>query len=247
VGLVSASPSWSVVVLLFAMCLAGCTGGPAAQPRIADAPGSEGAKIYPTLAENPLPQPEPYVLQVGDELAIKFYTNPELNEDVKVRPDGMISLQLIDDVPAAGRSPADLDADLTRRFTGELADPQISVIVRIAAGHRMYVDGEVTKPGVVEVLGGMTLYQAIAMAGGLTDNAHRKQVILIRRGPDGQPVGRAIDVRAIQRGSGPGNDVPVRPMDIVYVPKSKIATLDLFVKQYIRDALPIQAFPIPAF
>lgn len=246
-SLVRARPLWTIVALAFTVSLAGCTGGPAAQPRIQDAPGSEGAKLYPTLQENPVPQPEPYALQIGDELAIKFYTNPELNEDVKIRPDGMISLQLIDDVQAAGRSPADLDAELTHRYTGELADPQISVIVRTAAGHRMYVDGEVTKPGVVEVMGGMTLYQAIAMAGGLTDNAHRKQVILIRRGPDGQPVGRAIDVRAIQRGSGPGNDVPVRPMDIVYVPKSKIATVDLFVKQYFRDALPIQAFPIPAF
>lgn len=246
-SLVRTRPQWTIAVLALVASLAGCTGGPAAQPRIQDAPGSEGAKLYPTLQENPVPHADPYVLQIGDELAIKFYTNPELNEDVKIRPDGMISLQLIDDVPAAGRSPADLDAELTRRYTGELADPQISVIVRTAAGHRMYVDGEVTKPGLVEVVGGMTLYQAIAMAGGLTDNAHRKQVILIRRGPDGQPVGRSFDIRPIQRGSRPGDDVPVRPLDIVYVPKSKVATLDLFVKQYIRDALPIQALPIPAF
>jgi polysaccharide export outer membrane protein len=243
--LVKGRPLSMIVALAFVASLAGCTGGPAAQPRLADAPGSEGAKLYPMLAEHPLPQPEPYVLQVGDELAIKFYTNPELNEDVKVRPDGMISLQLIDDVPAAGRSPADLDTDLTRRYTGELADPQISVIVRTAAGHRMYVDGEVGKPGLVEVVGGMTLYQAIQSAGGLLDTAHRKQIILIRKGPDGQPVGRSFDVRPIQRGSRPGDDVPIRPLDIVYVPKSKIATVDLFVKQYVRDALPIQALPIP--
>ncbi len=243
----SGRPLWTIVVLALVASVAGCAGAPAAQPRVADAPGSEGARLYSTLQENPLPQPDPYVLQVGDELAIKFYTNPELNEDVKVRPDGMISLQLIDDVPAAGRSPADLDAELTRRYTGELADPQISVIVRTAAGHRMYVDGEVTKPGLVEVVGGMTLYQAIQSAGGMLETAHRKQVILIRKGPDGQPVGRSIDVRGIQRGSRPGDDIPVRPLDIVYVPKSKIATVNLFVKQYIRDTLPIQAFPIPAF
>ena len=121
------------------------------------------------------------------------------------------------------------------------------MIVRTAAGHRMYVDGEVTKPGLVEVVGGMTLYQAIQSAGGMLETAHRKQVILIRKGPDGQPVGRSIDVRGIQRGSRPGDDIPVRPLDIVYVPKSKIATVNLFVKQYIRDTLPIQAFPIPAF
>lgn len=238
---------WAMVVLALVTSAAACSGGPAAQPRLADAPGSEGATLYPTLQENPAPAAVPYVLQVGDELAIKFYTNPELNEDVKIRPDGMISLQLIDDVQAAGRSPADLDAELSRRYTGELADPQISVIVRTAAGHRMYVDGEVNKPGVVDVVGGMTLYQAIQVAGGLLDTAHRKQIILIRKGPDGQSVGRSIDVRGIQRGSRPGDDIPVRPLDIVYVPKSKIATVDLFVKQYIRDALPISTLPIPAF
>lgn len=205
------------------------------------------AGLYPTLTENPRPALEPYVLQVGDELGIKFYTNPELNEDVTVRPDGMISLQLVDDVLAAGRSPAELDADLTKRFTGELADPQVSVIVKKAAGHRMYVDGEVKTPGEVIVVGGMTLYQAIQKAGGLTETAHRKQIILIRKDAEGHPFGTAIDIRPIQSGADPGVDVPVQPLDIVFVPRSKIAEVDLFVKQYIRDALPIQALPIPAF
>ena len=67
------------------------------------------AGLYPTLTENPRPALEPYVLQVGDELGIKFYTNPELNEDVTVRPDGMISLQLVDDVLAADFGQWDLD------------------------------------------------------------------------------------------------------------------------------------------
>jgi protein involved in polysaccharide export with SLBB domain len=205
------------------------------------------AAIYPSLAENPRPTPDPYVLQVGDELAIKFYTNPELNEDVKIRPDGMISMQLIDDVVAAGRSPAELDAELTRRYTGELADPQISVIVRKAGLNRVYIDGEVGKPGVVTIAGGMTLYQAIQRAGGLLETAHRKQIILIRKGADGQPVGTIVDIRPIQSGENPAVDVPLRPLDMVFVPRSKIAQVDLFVKQYIRDALPIQTFPIPAF
>lgn len=211
------------------------------------APPPEAAGLYPTLAENPRPPLEPYVLQVGDELAIKFYTNPELNEEVIVRPDGMISLQLINDVLAAGRTPAELDADLTKRYKGELADPQVSVIVRKAAGNHIYVDGQVGKPGEVTLVGGMTLYEALQQAGGLLEGAHRKQIILIRKGPDGRPVGRAIDIRPIQDGVDPSVDVPVRPFDIVDVPRSKIAAVDLFVKQYIRDALPIQALPIPAF
>ncbi len=213
-------------------------------PKQVTNPPPEVAALYPTLGENPRPPMQPYVLQVGDELAIKFYTNPELNEDVKIRPDGMISLQLIDDVPAAGRTPAELDADLTKRYTGELADPQISVIVRTAALNRVYVDGQVGKPGTVVLAGGMTLYQALQEAGGLLEGAHRKQIILIRKGADGKPVGRSVDIRPIQDGWNPSVDVPLLPLDIVYVPRSKIAEVDLFVKQYIRDALPITYFPV---
>lgn len=229
------------VVLCLMLGVAAC--GPMKPPP----PTPEVMALTPALTENPRPAPEPYLLQVGDELAIKFYTNPELNEDVKIRPDGMISLQLIDDVLAAGRSPGELDADLTKRYTGELADPQVTVIVRRSGLNRIYIDGEIGKPGVVTLAGGMTLYQAIQRAGGLLETAHRKQIILIRKGPDGQPVGRAIDIRPIQRGFNPALDIPLRPLDMVFVPRSKIAEVNLFVKQYIRDTLPVQAFPIPAF
>jgi protein involved in polysaccharide export with SLBB domain len=202
--------------------------------------------LYPTLADNPRPMGDPYVIQVGDELAIKFYTNPELNEDVKVRPDGKISLQLIDDVQAAGLTPMQLDAEVTKRYTGELADPNVSVILRVTGAELVYNNGEVGHQGPLPLVGGMTLYQAIQGAGGFLDTAHRQQVILIRKGPDGKPYGRAIDVRLIQAGESPESDIPMRPLDMVFVPKSKIANVGLFVKQYIRDALPLNYFPIPA-
>jgi protein involved in polysaccharide export with SLBB domain len=222
--------------------------GPKHDPKPTDATvQAQPPGLYPTLADNPRPNADPYLIQVGDLLAIKFYTNPELNEDVKVRPDGKISLQLIDDVQAAGITPMQLDAELTKRYTGELADPNVSVILRETGAELVYVSGEVGKQGPVPLTGGLTLYQTIQTAGGFLDTAHRSQVILIRKGPDGKPFGRAIDVRLIQAGESPESDVPMRPLDMVFVPKSKIANVDLFVKQYIRDALPIQALPIPAF
>jgi protein involved in polysaccharide export with SLBB domain len=239
--------SGNLIAMAMTMVLAVSLTACATAPRIQDGAALEGGSLYPTLADNPRPPLTPYVIAVGDELAIKFYTNPELNEDVVVRPDGMISLQLVDDILAAGRTPKDLDAELTKKYTGELADPQISVILKKPLGHRMYVDGQVGKPGEVLVVGDKTHSQALQQAGGMLETAHRKQVILIRRGADGKPYGRVVDVRPIQSGANPAVDVPVQPLDIVYVPRSKIAEVDLFVKQYIRDALPIQALPIPAF
>jgi polysaccharide biosynthesis/export protein len=234
-----------VAISLLMLGIAAC--GPKHNPKPRDATvQAQPPGLYPTLADDPRPTADPYVLQVGDELAIKFYTNPELNEDVKVRPDGKISLQLIDDVQAAGLSPMQLDAELTKRYTGELADPNVSVIVRVSGLQQVYVSGEVGKQGAVPLVGELTLYQAIQTAGGFLDTAHRRQVILIRKGPDGKPFGRAIDVRHVQAGENPEWDVPMRPLDMVFVPRSKIANVDLFVKQYIRDALPIQYLPIPA-
>ena len=213
-------------------------------PSLKDSPDSNFATVATSPAQ---PGHAPYVLQPGDELIIKFYTNPELNEEVEVRPDGMISLQLIDDVQAAGLTPAALDAELTKRYTGELANPQVTVIVRRSSSQRVYVGGEVGSQGVIRLTGGMTIFQAIQKAGGFAKTAHRKCVVLIRQGAEGKPVGRLIDVREIQTGAHPEDDIPLQPFDVVFVPRSKIANVDVFVDQYIRQALPVSALPIPTF
>lgn len=180
-----------------------------------------------------------YRLQVGDGLAVKFYRNPELDQDVTIRPDGKISLPFIDEIMCAGMTPAELDRVITRRYVGELAVPDITVIVTQLGGHRVYVDGEVTKPNMVQLAGGMTLLGAISSAGGFTPRAIREQVILIRRDANGQPVGHAVDMKQVIFGKHSEGDVLLQPFDIVYVPRSKIANANLWVQQYIRDMLPI--------
>ncbi|MFQ5667106.1 MAG: polysaccharide biosynthesis/export family protein [Candidatus Binatia bacterium] len=182
-----------------------------------------------------------YLLQAGDLVSIKFYYNPELNEDLVIRPDGRISLQLVGDVEAAGRSPEALAAALKRRYAQELATPNVSVILRKFGARQVYVSGEVTKPGAIPLTGGLTLYQAIQESGGLLDSAQRKQVILIRRRSDGSAAGVPVDIRPIESGEHPEQDVPLHPLDMVYVPKSKIANVNVFVAQYVLKNIP----PIP--
>lgn len=207
--------------------------------------GTTPKNLQPATLQTPQsPLRGSYALQVGDVLSVKFYFNPELNEEVVIRPDGMISLQLIGDVEAAGRSPSALATDLTQKYTGELANPKVSVIVRQFGGERVYVSGEVGKQGLVPMTAGLTLYQAIQQAGGLLDSAHRKQVILIRNGEDGRPAGLAIDIRPIESGEHPEEDVLLRPFDIVFVPKSKIGNLDMWVDQYIRKLIPTIPFAV---
>ena len=92
-------------------------------------------------------KPAPYVIHAGDQLDIKFFYNPELNESVVVRPDGKISLQLIDEIQAAGLQPAELDQKLTDLYSRELKKPVLTVIVRSFTGQRVYVGGEVMPGG----------------------------------------------------------------------------------------------------
>jgi polysaccharide export outer membrane protein len=177
-------------------------------------------------------------------VSVKFFKSPEFNEDVVVRPDGMISLQLVGDVAAAGLSPQALAANLTQRYENELVHPRISVIVRQLGTPPVYVGGEVGHPGIVPLTSGLTLFQAIQAAGGLSVTAHRKQVILIRRGVDGQPTGYSVDVRPIASGEHPETDAVLAPFDVVFVPASKIADVDTWVDQHFHKLIPRIPFAI---
>jgi polysaccharide export outer membrane protein len=204
------------------------------------------------LTERPLPRtetaaspapPAHYILKVGDQIAVKFYQNDSLDEEVVIRPDGKISLQLVGAIVASGRSPEELGDEIELAYKGELATPRVAVIVR-QLGSVVYVGGEVGTPKFVPYSEGLTLVQAVQVAAGFTVTAHLKQVILIRSDDTGIPKGYSIDVRPVLGGIDPGQDVPLQPRDIVFVPRSKIADVNLFIDQYIRKNIPI---PIPLY
>ncbi len=190
--------------------------------------------------------PVPYTIQIGDHLGVKFYQNPDLNEEVIVRPDGKISLQLIGEVQAAGVEPGTLQAQIARAYLGELATPRVVVLVR-ELGAQVFIGGEVKTPGAIPLTANLTLVQAVQQAGGFLETAHLSQVVLIRRDAAGQLTGHAIDVRPIIGGLEASEDVPLQPFDLAYVPRSKIADVNLWVKQYISNNLPTIPLSIPVF
>jgi protein involved in polysaccharide export with SLBB domain len=179
-----------------------------------------------------------YRIQVGDRLEIKFFYSPELNEQVIVRPDGRISLQLIPDIVAADLTLAMLTKQLTELYAADLNQPQVTVIVREFGMQRVFVDGEVGTPGMVPILGRMTALQAISQAGGMKDTARSSEVIVIRRGAGDAPVALRVDLKKARDGRDLAQDINLAPLDIIYVPRSRIANVNLFVDQYIRKVLP---------
>ena len=181
-----------------------------------------------------------YSIHPGDVLDIKFFYNPTLNESVTVRPDGRISLQLVQDVHAATLSPNELVTILKRKYSSHLQKPEISVIVRSFEASKVFVDGEVWKSGMVEMPGGdLTIMQAIARAQGLKDTAKRNDVLLIRRNGLNRPFVYTVNLDAAMAGTDITQNVTLKPYDIVYVPKSTIANINQWVDQYIRRNIPI--------
>ncbi|MGE5505072.1 MAG: polysaccharide biosynthesis/export family protein [Actinomycetota bacterium] len=191
----------------------------------------------------PLPaaaaQPAAYVVEPGDDLDVRFFYNPELNEEVTVRPDGNISLPLVGEVRAAGRTPTQLESTLKEAYSRELRQAAITVIVKGFAGQRVFVDGEVGQPQMVKIAGQMTAMQAIASAGGFKPGARKGEVLVIRRNGTSQPQVIPLNLDAAIDGADTSQDIALQPYDVVFVPKSRIAQVNTWIEQYIKNNIPI--------
>jgi protein involved in polysaccharide export with SLBB domain len=159
--------------------------------------------------------PAPYRVQVNDVLEFLFFKSSELNQTRTVGPDGEVALQLIGGVRVAGRTVAEI---------------------------KVYVGGEVNTPGIQVYRGGLSALQAILAAGGFKNTASLKSVILIRKGQNGRPVGSRLDLSRVLKHAEFDRDVALAPSDIVFVPRSGIANVNLFVEQWFRNNIPIPIY-----
>jgi protein involved in polysaccharide export with SLBB domain len=178
-----------------------------------------------------------YRLYPGDELDVVVPSAPELNKTVTVQPDGRIMLPLVAPQMAAGRSAGELQQALSAAYSSQLLRPDVTVVVR-AQPIKVFVGGEVSKAGVYDMPGDMDALRAIVEAGGFQDTAKRSQVVIIRRSRDGRPMMRTVNLDKPFRDAGHADLVPLRRFDIVYVPKTGLAEIGVFMTQ-MRNALPI--------
>ncbi|MBP1747623.1 MAG: polysaccharide export protein [Deltaproteobacteria bacterium] len=184
------------------------------------------------------PQKE-YIIAPGDILDIKFLNNPELNEiGVTVRPDGRISLQLAPEIKAAGLAPNQLREQLNQKYSADVKKPDVNIVVRSFSDQKIFVDGEVVLPGLVELKGPTTVMRAISQARGLRETARISNVIVIRKDFEGNPMATNINLAKVINGTDMAQDIHLMPYDIVYVPKSNIARVNKFVDEYINRVVP---------
>ena len=180
-----------------------------------------------------------YLIGPGDTVDINVVTAPELSRSLTISPDGRLRMPLIGPVAAAGKTVEEIEISLMQAYARELNDPRLDIIPTGFASQQVFVGGAVGQPGLVQLPGQIGPLQAIIMAGGFTEESDTKQVLLIRRAPGGTVKSALFDIHAGLRDPELANWGPLQRFDVVYVSRTWIAQENLFVQQYIRDALPV--------
>jgi polysaccharide export outer membrane protein len=176
-------------------------------------------------------------IQPGDQLLVRFTYTPELDEEQLVRPDGMISLPLVGGVAVAGKTPEELRAELAGLYAAELRDPEINVVIRGLESHKVYVSGEVLRPGVVPMTGPLTALQAVMAVGGFDKRSAKTRTVVVLRQRGDRQFGRTIDLRA-ELENAETAPFYLEPFDIVYVPRTGIDRANQWVDQYVNNMIP---------
>jgi protein involved in polysaccharide export with SLBB domain len=231
----------SIIALL--CCAQLWTGCSATSPEGSDVKGLSTANVSQACEFTSLDdQFRTYRIQPGDQLDVSFYLSPEFNQALTVRPDGNISMPVAGSVHAQGLTPGQLEKKLDQLYSTELRDPRATVRIDKSPSQVVYVEGQVGKPGAVPLQPGMTAIQAIAASGGMNDSAGASRVFLVRRDACGNPHGQPLKLDKVLSQKDNEEDVALLPSDIVVVPRSGVAQFDLDMKQYVRDALPIEPY-----
>ena len=173
---------------------------------------------------------EEYKIGHGDVIDINFLYNSEYNvSNIKVRPDGRISLPYAGEILAAGLTPVQLDSIITDTYAKIVMEPEVAVIMRDFAESVVYVLGEVGAPGAYEIDRSLTLLSALAKSHGMNEEAKRSSVLVIRRVSSDRIVGMQFDAKELLEEGRFDLDIPLKPNDIIYVPKSALYKAEEFI------------------
>jgi polysaccharide export outer membrane protein len=184
----------------------------------------ESEQNAPKPEKAPAPEAQPsassvpvdYLIGADDMLRVSVWKEPDMSVTLPVRPDGKISIPLLDDVQAAGMTPMQLAASIKEKLKKYIADPRVTVVVTEMNSQRIYVLGEVMHPGHMVLLPGMTVLQALSTAG-FTQFANLKAIYLLRR-QNGQQIKIPFNYKDAVKGRGTQQSLDLKPGDTLVVP-----------------------------
>jgi protein involved in polysaccharide export with SLBB domain len=213
------------------LCLGGCASSSYPTTLVPVVPDRTAApELY-----RPIVEPE-YRISVGDALLVQSYYDPALKQEVRVRPDGRVSLLLIGEVDTEGKTVRELTASISKAYAKLLDHPDITAAVEDIAGLQVYVGGEVKAPSVQPLKGDLTLMQSIMQAGGFLASANQEQVIILRQDAEGRFHAMQQDVTKVLRNEA--GEIYLKRHDIIFVPQTYIAAIDQYVEQHVNEVLP---------
>jgi polysaccharide export outer membrane protein len=182
-------------------------------PQMAPAAASAATAVAPAKAHD-----DRYVIGESDVLSINVWKEQELTRTIPVRSDGKISLPLAGEIQAAGRTPLQLEQDITERLKNYITTPEVTVMVAEIHSENFNVMGQVAKPGSYSMTQASTVVDAIAAAGGFRDFAKQKGIYVLRQSPGGGETRFNFNYKDFIRGKNPARNIKLEPHDIVIVP-----------------------------
>lgn len=221
----------AITAMLIAAGFAGCASFARAQD---EAPAAAPPPAMTYSDETPA-----YRFYPGDEIEVAIFSAPELTRTVTVGPDGRVALPLLGAVRAADLTAEELHDSLVAQYAAHLRMPELTVTPRTYGSRQVFVGGEVARPGIYEMPANIDAFQAVALAGGFLPSARRGDVLVLSRA-SGQSSVAEVDLSTRAMRQGFPDAQPLQRYDVVYVPRSRISQVNLFMQQYVREALPVQ-------
>jgi polysaccharide export outer membrane protein len=186
-----------------------------AQEKTAQKPDESARPAAPAAAV--VPVDSEYRIGAQDLVRIDVWKEPDISRTIPVRPDGKISLPLLNDVQAAGLTAMQLAGSLREGFSKYLTNPQVTVTVTEINSRRVYLTGEVNHPGALPLLPNMTVLQALSSAGGFTQFAKLKSIYIMRT-ESGKQVKHPFNYKEVVKGNLAEQNIPLQPGDVIVIP-----------------------------
>ncbi len=211
-----------LVVLMLLLLLPAGAVGQVSPPAVGSPTGGAGPVTSQAPAIPAAGVGDDYVIGHGDTIQVFVWRNPELTVTVPVRPDGKISTPLVEDMPATGKTPAQLARDIEARLAEYIRTPQVNVIVTTAQSFfgRVTVIGQVRNPGSYGYRQGMKVLDLVLAAGGLSEFAAGNRARLIRTEADGRRTEQKVRLKSLLEGGKLKENVDIRPGDTLIVPEA---------------------------
>ena len=164
------------------------------------------------------PHDDSFVIGNDDVLAVNVWKEPDISRSIPVRSDGKISLPLVGEVQATGRTPLKLERDIAARLRSYISEPEVTVMVQQINSQKFNILGQVVRPGSYPLQNSATVLDAIALAGGFRDFAKQKGIYILRQNPDGTQSRIPFNYKDVIKSKNPNENIKLQPRDTIIVP-----------------------------